>query len=280
MQIQHLQVFYEVAKAQSIVGASRNLRITQPALSRTIQQLEQALGRKLFFRQARGVALTAEGREVFERCRVIFAECAAIERKTESLTPLKVAASENLCLHVIPKLMKGATPEAEIFSGTAKEVVAAVAAGKSDVGFCYHPARAPGVFSKPLGAVEFVVVHARSWKVSRLKDLEGKPFIGSFSADYSGPFAARSILSQLGIAGKTAIQCNSQEAQVAMAEQGLGYTVVPWFVAEPRLKGGRLRKLKVRTKLSVTLFSIARDGHPAEERQQKLEEAMSAFVQR
>lgn len=59
------RVFLEVAKAESISKAAKNLNISQPAVSQSIQTLEDQLGGKLFIRTPKGVILTNEGQELY-----------------------------------------------------------------------------------------------------------------------------------------------------------------------------------------------------------------------
>lgn len=66
-----LQSFLEVAESGTISRAAGHLFVTQPALSRRLQQLEQELGAILFERSPRGVALTEEGRYVQREARVL-----------------------------------------------------------------------------------------------------------------------------------------------------------------------------------------------------------------
>ncbi len=61
-----LRLFHAVALAGSFTEAARRLRMSQPALSRQIIALEEALGAKLFHRHARGLALTNEGEQLFQ----------------------------------------------------------------------------------------------------------------------------------------------------------------------------------------------------------------------
>lgn len=56
-----LQMFVTTAKAMHVSRASEQLHISQPALSRAIQELESQLGVKLFARSTRQLALTHEG---------------------------------------------------------------------------------------------------------------------------------------------------------------------------------------------------------------------------
>ena len=57
----YYKIFYEVAKAKSISLAAQYLCLTQPTITKYIQNLEQELHCKLFVRSRKGVSLTAEG---------------------------------------------------------------------------------------------------------------------------------------------------------------------------------------------------------------------------
>ena len=59
-----LRLFHCVAEAGSFTEAARRLHMSQPALSRQIQALEESLGAKLFHRHARGLAMTHEGEQL------------------------------------------------------------------------------------------------------------------------------------------------------------------------------------------------------------------------
>ena len=58
-------IFYTVANAGNISKAAKELYISQPAISKSIQKLEENLGCKLFSRSSRGVVLTDEGQLLF-----------------------------------------------------------------------------------------------------------------------------------------------------------------------------------------------------------------------
>jgi len=60
-----LRLFHTVAQAGSFTEGARRLKLSQPALSRQIIALEEALDAKLFHRHARGLALTHEGEQLF-----------------------------------------------------------------------------------------------------------------------------------------------------------------------------------------------------------------------
>lgn len=59
--LEYYKVFYHVARAGSLTVAAGELNISQPAVSQSLKQLEEALSVKLFTRVSKGVRLTAEG---------------------------------------------------------------------------------------------------------------------------------------------------------------------------------------------------------------------------
>lgn len=59
------RIFYVVANHCNITKASEELSISQPAISKSIKNLEEQLGGQLFVRTKRGVVLTEEGKEFY-----------------------------------------------------------------------------------------------------------------------------------------------------------------------------------------------------------------------
>ena len=74
MRLQSIEQFIAVVDAGSIRGAARQLNMSQPALSRALQQLEEELGVQLMDRSGRGVTPTAAGSTFLSHARVAEAE--------------------------------------------------------------------------------------------------------------------------------------------------------------------------------------------------------------
>jgi DNA-binding transcriptional LysR family regulator len=74
VELRHLRAFEAVARLQSFTHAADELTITQPALSRTIQQVEDALGVTLLDRSSRHVEMTHAGRTFFEHVERVLSE--------------------------------------------------------------------------------------------------------------------------------------------------------------------------------------------------------------
>lgn len=72
--LRELRLMVSVARAGSILKAAEEVGLTQPAVSRAIADLEEAIGVRLFDRTNRGVEETPQGRILIDRARAMFAE--------------------------------------------------------------------------------------------------------------------------------------------------------------------------------------------------------------
>lgn len=93
-----LKVFYFVAKAKSFNRASKDLNISQSALSRHVQLLEYLLKVQLFNRVPKGLVLTKQGEILYEKVKEMFstledAKAAIQEETSEPCGSLKVATT-------------------------------------------------------------------------------------------------------------------------------------------------------------------------------------------
>ncbi len=70
----HLYCFYEVAKVQSLKKGAQIIGTSSPTLSEQLKRLENKFNMKLFNRSSKGLTLTQEGMQLFERTKGIFEE--------------------------------------------------------------------------------------------------------------------------------------------------------------------------------------------------------------
>jgi DNA-binding transcriptional LysR family regulator len=85
MTLVQLRHFVVLAEKGTFVQASKALYLTQPALTRSIQALEDELGGRLFDRLGRRIALTPFGHEVLQRARRLVADADALKQTGKGL---------------------------------------------------------------------------------------------------------------------------------------------------------------------------------------------------
>ncbi len=110
MKLSHLRDVLAVADHGSIRAAGRRLGTTQPAITRSIREIEQELGVSLFERHAKGVRLTDMGRAFVRRAEAVQSE---VRRAHEEINQLKgsttgevsVALSTATIMSIMPRAM-------------------------------------------------------------------------------------------------------------------------------------------------------------------------------
>lgn len=104
--LEYYRAFYCAAKNGSITKASEELFLTQPAVTHSIQRLEEQMGCRLFHRAPRGVHLTAEGEALFAYVDKAFQALAAGQREVRQMAALEsgtlvIAATETPLYHIL-----------------------------------------------------------------------------------------------------------------------------------------------------------------------------------
>jgi DNA-binding transcriptional LysR family regulator len=105
-----METFVRVVEAGSFSSAAKQLRVGQPAVSKTIAQLEDRLGARLLLRSTHGLAPTDAGRDFYERAKrsiedIEEAEAAARGAGVTLSGRLRISAPLTFArLHVIPRL--------------------------------------------------------------------------------------------------------------------------------------------------------------------------------
>ncbi|GAB5432257.1 MAG: pca operon transcription factor PcaQ [Epibacterium sp.] len=108
VKIRHMQCLLEVVSCGSLKGAAERLYLTQPAISRTLKELEDILGSTLLLRSRAGVELTEAG-EVFAH----FARMslAALDHGLESLERTRGGAlQQTVTIGALPSVAAGLLP--------------------------------------------------------------------------------------------------------------------------------------------------------------------------
>lgn len=99
-------IFYTVANAGNISKAAKELYISQPAISKSIQKLEESLNCKLFSRSSRGVILTDEGNLLYDHVKEAFETLSLGEDKLKRSIDLgvghiQIGVSSTLCKYML-----------------------------------------------------------------------------------------------------------------------------------------------------------------------------------
>ena len=108
MELRHLRAFLAVAEEGTVTRAAKRLYITQPALSRSVRELERHVASPLFLRMPRGVELTAAGQRLLGRARALLADADGLARTASEDAgtgqPLRIGLQLDVATSVMPYL--------------------------------------------------------------------------------------------------------------------------------------------------------------------------------
>ena len=111
MDLKRLRTFVVVAERGTVSSAAKTLRITQPALSRRLQDLQAEFGVPLFEQVGRRLRLTAEGAELVPTCRALLKQADDVLEHARSLAQgdsgeLRVGAPPHTIASVFPRFLR------------------------------------------------------------------------------------------------------------------------------------------------------------------------------
>ncbi len=163
------RVFCQVARDRSFTLAAQALFISQPAVSRSIRQLEEELHCSLFVRTPRGVVLTGEGETLYRHVSAGLEQIAQGEKKLAAQVNLEsgeicVGASDmTLQFFLLPYLERfhSLYPGVKIHvtNGPTPETLRFLEQGRIDFGVVSEPADDIAAFSPvPVGHVQDVFI--------------------------------------------------------------------------------------------------------------------------
>jgi DNA-binding transcriptional LysR family regulator len=172
-----LRAFIAVAELASFRAAAETIHLSQPALSRRIDKLEDALGVRLFDRDTRNVELTAVGRDFARKARTLLDDLDAM-----LLGMRDVAANRwgQVTLACIPSTVHYFLPAVlrqyherfprirmHIIDESANEVLAAVVHGEAELGLNMTGSDEPTIEFEPLLNEPFVAACHRDHPLAR-----------------------------------------------------------------------------------------------------------------
>ncbi|ARP98397.1 LysR substrate-binding domain-containing protein [Pseudorhodoplanes sinuspersici] len=142
LRTRHLEVLLAVAAAGSMQRAAQRIRLTQPAISKLIGEIEAIFGTALFERSKRGVSLTESGQALVERAQFLLndlqhtqEEIAAIDSGT--IGRLRIGALPVVESSILPQSLAALRKQApalriQIEEGTRASLLASLRRGELD----------------------------------------------------------------------------------------------------------------------------------------------------
>lgn len=173
-----LRVFLSVAKHLSFTKAAKELFISQPAISKHIQELESEYKTTLFERKGNSITLTVAGKLMVKHAEELMVQYQQLEYEMHHLNgdfvgELKIGASTTIAQYVLPPILAKYLEDyprvkLSLFSGNSREIEEALESHRIDIGLIEGNTRKNNLKYTPFLQDELIVIA----RPNKLRDIE------------------------------------------------------------------------------------------------------------
>lgn len=261
MNLYHLRVFLTVAEYEHITRASEELYLSQPAVTKIVQSLEQEIKQKLVERQGRRIALTYAGQVLRTYARRMFALEREMEEALSALSDIEtgevtLAANPTIGIYLVPTIVasfRARYPCVKINLEILKsrEIIENTFEWKLEFGLVeLDPAELPiGLECETIAYDELILVVAPNHPWSVLESITPEELRdGVLILREPGSGHRESIdhaFSHQGYAVTPLLTVPDSEVIKRMAVKGVGATIIPKMSIHRELESGELLRLPI-----------------------------------
>lgn len=258
-------IFNAVARHGNISKASKELFISQPAISKAIKKLEENLETCLFIRNSRGVYLSEEGKKLYEHTKLAFLEIEEGEKELKKINDLEIGqirfgVSTTLCRFILLPYLKEFVKnhphiKTIIQCQPSLETVDLIEKGQIDVGLIVNTKNARNLERQSIGPIHDILVATKTY-LKNLIQRESK----SIDIDY---FEYGNIMlmdkanmtrqhveryfADNDIVPKQVLEVNSMDLLIEFAKTGIGIACVVREFVKKELESGELVEIPLLT---------------------------------
>jgi DNA-binding transcriptional LysR family regulator len=269
MEFLQLKYFQAVARLEHITKAAKELNVSQPSLSNSIQRLEKKLGIPLFERQGRNVKLNAFGKTYLRRIEQAFLELEEGAREVTDMAGLEhgvISVSVTLP-YVLPTLLKDfltAHPHVRIIQrqlGSALEMKTELENAEIDFCISTTPVTGPDIEWQTLVEEELCLTVPKGHRFASrgtipLIEAANEPFI-SLSSRSNFREITDGFCRKAGFEPHIAFELEEVSAIQTLVEMGLGITFTLPLSLGRRASNPETVQLKITEPLCQRTFGIA-----------------------
>lgn len=242
-----LRAFVAVAELSSFRAAASELHLSQPALSRRIEKLEDALGVRLFDRTTRSVEMTAVGREFSRKARELLN---GLEESLLGIRDVATRITGEVTVACVPSAVRYFLPAVlrqyharyprivvRLIDEGANEVLNMVVRNEADFGLNYIGTQEPDVEFEPVLKEPFVVACPPDHPLARKRKVTWSE-LGQYDYMTVGKASGNRMLLDLALTDvpvRPQWYCEVRHVStlVSLVEAGLGVAAVPRLAMPP-----------------------------------------------
>ena len=272
------KVFYTVAKCGSLTRAAEELYISQPAVSRSIKQLETQLGVSLFTRTHRGMQLSANGGKIIfeevERALKLLSDAQnrISEMKTSATGTIRIGASDTIFEYFLADKIvefneRFPAVKIELLADVTPQTIEKLKADKCDVAFVNLPIDNDPELKLYGNCMRLNDIFVTSEKYAELtasevgvESLKKYPLI-LMEQNTVSRRSLDNFLSSIGVNLEPSIEVGSWDLMKRLVSRGMGIGVIPRQYVENALRDGSLLEIKADIALPVRSVGMLLPRH-------------------
>jgi DNA-binding transcriptional LysR family regulator len=254
MDSRHLETLLWVVRLGGVGAAAQHLNLTQPAVTRRIQELERELGARVLQRQGRNVALTALGQSCLERAERVLSEVAMMKAaagQDAEVGTIRVGVVESIALTWFQSFVarieqRFPKVRLEIDADLAGGLAAKLTRRQIDIALLPGPVDLLGSIRVSLGSCALKWLgHPRFCPANRnltAAALAELPTIG-MPQDASVYHLMVNWFEEAGLSPRFIHRCNSFSVMSLLVRRGIGISLLPADLFTEDLAAGALKIL-------------------------------------
>jgi DNA-binding transcriptional LysR family regulator len=259
MNIETLQIFFDVVQHQSFSRGAKLNEVSQSAATQSVHRVEEHFGVQLVDRSKRPFVLTPEGQTCYEGFREVLDLYHAVEARVRSLRNeisgiVRVAAIYSVGLHDMSRCMQDFMrryPKAKVSLEylRSNRVYDAVLSGQVDLGIVSYPVGSPDLDVLTLRSERMVVVAPPGHPLAKrptvvAEDLEGIDFVG-FDRDLGIRKEIDRHMRQRSVSINVVMEFDNIETVKQAVEIGAGISILPEPTIRNEIQRGSLIAIRL-----------------------------------
>ncbi len=272
MTLHQLKIFDAVAEHLNITKASREVRISQPSVSKQLRLLERECGSKFYVKNGRGIRLTEEGRlfqvavkpivEQTEKLKRTFVNRIA-EARAEGLIVGSTPSPAGFFLPAVLKsfVQRHPTVHPTLRTGYPQAIEEMVLNGEVEIALTTTLPDHSEIVAEPIHAEDIVAVVSAKHPLATKRRLNQAELLQApFVMTTRGRIAQE--IEKMGLKLNIVVLCESVELKKAAVQAGLGVGLFYRGSAESGLREGYFKAIEISRlkEIKITCFVIYRNG--------------------
>jgi len=286
MNLNQLKIFYLAAKKRNLSAAAAELFITQPAVTKGIQRLQEFYDMKFVDHIGKKLVLTDAGEALYEIAEKIFdlesqAEESIRDFQQRKRGHIRILSSESFGDYYLPRVIVSFSKDYPLVRISmnilpTEQVIENTATLKDDLGFISYPVEHSKLLVEEVLEDQLVIITPPNHPLVRRKRLEPRDLEGQLIVMHETGSAPRRAIEEYirrhRISVGIPMEISSNRAIKRAVEEGIGIALISRKVANEEIETGRLAAIPLSDPAMTRKFYMVRH------REKYLSEPLQCFI--